>query len=77
MSADDMFKELGYEKFTNDDCVLYMKYLFQIAFIIPNKTFITEYKHGDRNFTRVSPFEIRMQELKAINEKCKELGWIE
>lgn len=73
--SDKMFDKLGYKKFTNDECVLYMKDLFQITFIIPNKTFITEYKQGDYNFPRIRPFEIGIEELKAINKKVEELGW--
>lgn len=75
--ADKLFKELGYKKYTSEDCIMYMKNLFMITFIIPNKTFITEYKQGDYNFPKIKPFEVEMQELKAINLKCKELGWIE
>ena len=75
--ADKLFKNLGYKKYTSEDCVMYMKDLFMITFIIPNKTFITEYKQGDYNFPKIRPFEVEMQELKAINLKCKELGWIE
>lgn len=75
--ADEMFKKLEYKKYTSDDCIMYMKDLFMITFIIPNKRFITEYKQGDFNFPKIRPFEISMQELQAINEKCKELGWIE
>ena len=74
--ADKMFEELEYKKYTSDDCVMYMKDLFMITFIIPNKRFITEYKQGDYNFPKIRPFEISMQELQAINEKCKELGWL-
>ena len=75
--ADKLFKNLGYKKYTSEDCVMYMKDLFMITFIIPNKTFITEYKQGDYNFPKIRPFEVEMQELKAINLKYKELGWIE
>lgn len=75
--ADKMFNELGYKKFTSDDCIMYMKNLFMITFIIPNKNFITEYKQGDYNFPKIRPFEINMQELQAIIAKCKELRWIE
>ena len=75
--ADKMFNELGYKKFTSDDCIMYMKNLFMITFIIPNKNFITQYKQGDYNFPKIRPFEINMQKLQAINLKCKELGWIE
>ena len=63
-SADEMFEKLGYKKYTSDDCILFMKDLFQITFIIPNKTFITEYKQGDYNFPKISPFEIG-KELNA------------
>lgn len=77
MSADEMFKKLGYKKYTSDDCILFMKDLFQITFIIPNKTFITEYKQGDYNFPKIRPFEIGKEELEAINEKVKELKWNE
>ena len=75
--ADKLFKKLGYKKYTSEDCIMYMKNLFMITFIIENKTFITEYKQGDYNFPKIKPFEVDMQELKAINLKCKELGWIE
>lgn len=75
--ADKLFEELGYKKYTSEDCVMYMKDLFMITFIMPNKRFITEYKQGDYNFPKIRPFEVEMQELKAINLKCKELGWIE
>ena len=70
-------KNYGYTKYANDDFIIYMKDLFLITFIVRNKRFITEYKHGDYNFVKVTPFEINMQELKAINEKCKELKWNE
>ena len=71
-----MFKELRYMKWQNDDCIMYMKDLFMITFIIPNKRFITEYKQGDYNFPKIRPFEISMQELQAINKKCQEMNWI-
>lgn len=67
--ADEMFEELGYEK------------------IIKNKNI--KYEHN-RNPFRTFEFLMDKQEielnnvnlitlkrLKAINEKCKELGWIE
>lgn len=71
--ADRKFNKLGYKKYTSDDGTMYMKDLFMITFILPNKTFITEYKQGDYNFPKIRPFEVSMQELQAINEKCKEL----
>jgi hypothetical protein len=77
MTADEMFEELGYKKYTSDDCVMYMKDLFMITFIMPNKRFITEYKQGDYNFPEIRPFELGVAELQAINKKYEELGWIE
>ena len=71
--ADKMFENLGYKKYTSDDCVMYMKDLFLITFVIDNKTFVTEYKQGDYNFPKVRPFEVNMQELQTINMKVKEL----
>ena len=75
-TADEMFKQLGYKKYESDDCIMYMKDLFMLTFIISNKRFITEYKQGDYNFPKIRPFEISMQELQAIYKKCEELKWI-
>ena len=75
--ADRLFKKLGYKKYTSEDSIMYMKDLFMITFIIPNKRFITEYKQGDYNFPKIRPFEIGIEELQAINEKVKELKWYE
>ena len=77
MSADEVFEELGYKKYIGDVSEIYVKDLFMITFIIPNKRFIAEYKHGNYNFPKISPFEIEMKELQAINKKCEELGWLE
>lgn len=75
-TADKMFGELGFIKYMNDDCEMYMKDLFMITFILSNKSFITEYRYGDYNFTKIRAFEIQMNVLQAINKKCEELGWI-
>lgn len=69
--ADEMFKELGYSKlseFGNEIKIVYRN---------PRGKHI-QFNHLVK---RVS-FEgscrwIDMQELQAINEKCKELGWYE
>lgn len=66
--ADKMFKELGYKvDYENSYTIVFFKNdnLFgkRIDFFKQYKTFN---KLGD----------ITMQELQAINEKCKELGWI-
>ena len=71
--ADDMFKELGYEILFEDNH--YIQYEFEgiymdneIKIDKKGKTILKEYSSGDSQ-------EITMQELKAINEKVKELGW--
>lgn len=70
--ADEMFEELGYEKssqpfdsikyYKDDDNVFYFDYISQ-------------------EFNKSGAYDgmcdgITMQELQAINEKCRELGWI-
>lgn len=78
MTAKEMFEKLGYIKYTREfegTNILYKNKLFCISFCNRNKTFITEYVHGDYNFPRVSPFEINMDTLKAINKQVEELGW--
>jgi len=72
-NADDMFKELGYKightqwgglKYKkDDDNIFILNY--------DNKSF---YKSGEYDGMCDN---ISMAELKAINKKCKELGWIE
>ena len=71
--ADEMFEELGYEKsskpfdsikyYKDDDNVFYFDYI-------------------SREFHKSGEYDgmhepINMRELQAINEKCKELGWLD
>ena len=72
--ADDMFKELGYElidefdKDYDDNYIRYTKNKMCILFKLENHKVC---KMGNnRNY-------LNMQELHAINEKCKELGWLD
>lgn len=70
--ADEMFEELGYKQnytqigdlkyYKNDDNV--------IIFDFDNKNFI---KSGE--YDGMCDY-ITMQELQAINEKCKEMQWL-
>lgn len=64
--ADEMLEKLGYKKFhENSTDVRYSNSSHEIiAFYGAVKTF-------DKN-----TYPINMQELQAINEKVKELGWI-
>ena len=78
--ADEMFEELGYfkkiipEKFsyTNYKEIRYLKHINKclIKFDLEFKQVLCEYIGG-------SSSSITMQELQAINEKCKELGWLD
>ena len=74
--ADEMFEELGYEKdidvgyglirYNKDD----KQY---IRFIIEEKCVNANIISGNR----IDILSLNMQELQAINKKCKELGWID
>lgn len=82
MTADEMFKELGYEIRRNsideDDFVEYKKTLFNneeqyIVFDIENEL-ININREDFKNFQSVTSILSR-KELKAINKKVEELGW--
>lgn len=67
--ADEMFKELGYEKIEEDEA--YKRNEQHIVFYFPEREVVI-YK---RDKEGLGIDYIDMQELKAINMKCKELGW--
>ena len=73
IEADKMFEELGYYKDFDDMVHEYRKEedgdLFEIDFWIEDKEVSKNYYREAGNIT--------MQELQAINQKCKELRWIE
>ena len=70
--ADKLFEELGYEKEEyNPDVIYYTSNILDTIYFAFNKNtkkvcFIENNEAGD----------ISMQELQAIQMKCKELGWI-
>lgn len=79
-NADKMFKELGYKKITKN-FYNYLEYVKQeneelqlvISFNGQSKTFMCAmYQFGE---TRSRGMATTIQELQAINEKIKELGW--
>lgn len=72
-TADEMFEELGYEKkyLNTQNIQWYIKKLFknnytQIIFDVIDKTVAAS---NDKN----EAINLDMQELQAINKKCKEL----
>lgn len=75
-NADAMFEELGYKKYDGLQSCRYVRYCDIVngekEYIIFSKNkktvrFQYLYTHASKS--------INMQELKAINEKVKELGW--
>lgn len=77
--ADKLFEELGYKKeilsnkkikYSNNSSCYNI-----IIFYLYNKTFFSE--EIDEDYEMNQGATLNMQELKAINLKCKELGWIE
>lgn len=89
-NADRLFYELGYKKQwveDEDEMELYKKELFSIEESCFGKDFIEicfDKTHELLNIRseNVSQFDtittiLNMQELQAINEKVKELGWNE
>ena len=70
-TADEMFEELGYEKdfnLTNENVVVYSKGTHDITFLLHRKQIDSSCGIG-------SEF-ISVEELQAINKKCKEMNWI-
>ena len=75
--ADEMFKELGYKKYINDSKTK-IRYIFEgadnIIFDLEIET-VKAYIWNDG--TRELVKSLNKEELQAINEKVKELGWYE
>lgn len=77
MSVKEMFEELGYEE--NNDREDTLRYtihnmigeLVEIRFYFRDKAVIKEGCDDDLAYI------ITTEELQAINQQCKDLGWIE
>lgn len=70
--ADEMFEKLGYiEKFKNycEDEMYRKESSHQVEKSI-------KFYNYDKSI-KIYPFKINMQELQAINEKVKELEWLD
>lgn len=80
-TADEIFKELGYEKADESfSSILYEKNIslserVYIYFNLKEKLVQAEYVDDDYEMRGAS--YLNMQELKAINKKCKEMGWLD
>lgn len=71
-TADEMFEELGYEKIRDDERFIKYRKPFNNDYFVMDK----ETKDFIKNFDFAYWKAVTMQELQAINKKCKELGWI-
>lgn len=83
MEADEMFEELGYKKVREDNDSFEIRFVKKfnikrprhIIFSVLDKE-ISVCEENNKELA-VNRDYFSMQELKAINEKCKELEWIE
>lgn len=81
LTADEMFEKLGYEKIDKKG-LKHIQYVRQInKNTKENITFHKTFKKVEVYFYDCEDFDettkpIAMQELKAINKKVEELGWI-
>lgn len=73
-SAREMFENLGYEYFNNGLRITYEKCpdneCKMIEFNLKNKTILLADDSSD-------VVEIDLKEQQAINQQCKELGWLD
>nr|UVX43807.1 MAG: hypothetical protein [Bacteriophage sp.] len=79
MTAREMFEELNLEQIRNDDN--YIEYVrnglggyISILFSLRWKSIKSTYGYQARG---INYHEIPIDELKAIIQQCKELGWLE
>ncbi len=74
-NADDMFKELGYRiiEFKSDTYIVY-GYKKRLMGDLIEHTITFRMSPKLVLFDGIKGFGV--EELKAINEKCKELGWL-
>ena len=74
MKAKEMFKKLGYECYECESTIQYLTN-YEIAGQSKEITFLlllhSFYAQHDFN-----PLNVTVDELKAINQQCKELGWV-
>ena len=74
--ADELFKELGYKikySINNNELIIIGYYKEDNEISIEQCSILFLKKAKMIIFNKI----IDMQELKAINEKCKELGWLD
>lgn len=75
MTAREMFKELGYRRSTDIDVIKYSKKLDDTFYWIEVMFDLLE-KETMLDDNCYEAYIITCDLLKAINQQCKELGWI-
>ena len=79
MKADEMFEKLKYKKIYDDEYEI--KYEYKETELGDTFNFILLFAKKGKNFfhkdRECNVIGINIELLQAINEKCKELGWIE
>ena len=77
MTAKEMFEELGYSLVENSLGLKYQKLVVDMLWVI---YFDTKFKYLTTSLIN-DEYEtyhvLDMNELKAINKQCEELGWLE
>lgn len=76
MNAEQMFKELGYVKYTGKNIIRYQicgVLTYNIEFLLDYK-YVSCWTYDSFDGTK-SGFSIDMKEMKAIIQQLKELGW--
>lgn len=73
MNAEQMFKDLDYKKHIEDGCIKFERHTENvdeglIEFYLDTKTVCASWFMEQK--------EITIDELKAINQQCKELNWL-
>lgn len=73
MNAEQMFNDLDYKKHIEDGCIVFKRHTENvdealIEFDLDTKTICASWFMEQK--------EITIAELRAINQQCKELGWI-
>ena len=91
MSAKEMFEELGYKEYSNDNLSLsYRKkskrerinymvvfYFSDNSYQIFSQSYSSKLLKEKRYLPIYEPYRIDKEMHKAINQQCKELGWYE
>lgn len=79
MTAKEMFRKLGYIKYTMDDTgdIMYQKENFFVEFITDNKTVVTELMViSFGNDVTYRAFEVDVALFQAIKKQLEELEWL-